>query len=136
MILVLSVLISVLIAAEGETPIRLFTPTGWMLEVRPNGSGTLTWLEDPFPAATARPYTFNYLVLHEELKGRPKGDSKYHYAFGISEAAEKISAPKESEFLHKTLKKAARILYSHNTKGFYKARITNPIFAKDRIENQ
>ncbi|MEM1158308.1 MAG: hypothetical protein AAF649_00885 [Verrucomicrobiota bacterium] len=111
-----------------QLPIRIYTPTGWMLEVRPNGSGTLIWQQEPFPSATARPYTFNYLMLIEELKSRPEGDSRYHYAIGTAQSVNKITAPKDSPFLFKALFKAARILYSENTEGFYRARITNPIF--------
>ncbi|MEM6884287.1 MAG: hypothetical protein AAF571_04590 [Verrucomicrobiota bacterium] len=116
--------------AAGELPIRLYTPSGWMLEVRPNGSGTLTWQQEPFPSATARPYTFNYIMLMEELKSRPEGDSKYQYLIGTAQTATKISAPKDSPFLLQTLKKAARILYSHDSEDFYKTRIIHPVFPK------
>jgi hypothetical protein len=123
-------------AEAPRIPIWLFSKSGWIVGVAPDGSGALFRIKNPVVGLNIpKGYFLTYDNLYSALKSYPVGRSGFQYAFVDSDDVSYIDAPK-LQAIEDSFKAADAFFSEKRISDFQSARATIPLLPKSQQTEQ
>lgn len=116
---------------QAACPIQIILPTGWILEISPDGAGRLFRKSDSFISASTQANCFDYANLYRELAHLPEGDSDIEYGFNCAGNMHPRKAPKKSQMIPVMLRTAEQLLSAQQAEAYLEARKKIPLLPKN-----